>query len=103
MEEAALIERVSASDAMFDILVSKREDLPRGVHVLGPQEIERELLEAFPERLGAFPVHIAQRLLQRVAARVAGRLAGDQVDRFEISISGLRHAWFFPFFSLRTG
>lgn len=102
MEEAALIERVSASDAMFDILVCKREDLPRGVHVLGPQEIERELLEAFPERLGAFPVHKAQRLLQRVAARVAGRVAREKNGQFEVTVSGLRHAWFFPVFSELT-
>ena len=92
MDEAELTERISVSNSLLDIVVCKREDLPRGVHVLGSQEIEQELLEAFPERLGAVPVHKAQQLLQRVAARVAGRLACNQTGQLEVSRSGLRHA-----------
>lgn len=102
VDNAELLEWLASSDAMFDIAVCNRAALPGRVRVIGPEEIDRDLKTAFPERLGAFPIHKAQRLLQRVAARVARKIAVDQAGQLGVPASGLQYAWFHPVFSELT-
>ncbi|MEX0339740.1 MAG: hypothetical protein AB3N11_11955 [Arenibacterium sp.] len=99
LQEADIRDWLSGSDAMLDIVLCKRDEIPDSITVIGPPQINRDVLEAFPERFGAFPIQKAQRLFQGVAARVARRLAKHHTTRLGVSINGLRHAWFFPVFT----
>ncbi|MEM7718485.1 MAG: hypothetical protein AAF222_04720 [Pseudomonadota bacterium] len=102
IDEAGFRDAIKSSNSLFDIVVFNSQDIPEFVKVISPDDVDRDVKSTFTVSLGAFPVAKSSRLMQRMAARVARKLAARYTGAFDVSISGLQHAWFYPIFSELT-
>lgn len=91
-----LREWLRASPSVFDILVGRAENFPDSTLHIDTAFLEREFPRAFPTRMGGIAVDAADEALQRLSLIWAERLARTEASRLDVSVQGLRHAWFLP-------
>lgn len=96
---ADLRDWIAGSKSAFDVIICKTDQLPNDCNILDPAAIEQLWRNDSADWTGAFPLHKAQTGLQYIAHRVVQRLARKNAQRVDVSINGLRNAWFHPVFS----
>lgn len=94
-----LLEWIEQSASAFDVLVCKKTELPKDFQILDAEALDREWHRTFSSRVGAFPIHKALSGLQNISHRVTHRIARSNAQDIDVSINGLRNAWFYPIYS----
>lgn len=94
-----LHEWINQSSSAFDVLVCKSTQLPSDFKILNPAAIDHECQNAFPDKVGAFPLHKATSGLQHIAHRVVRRIAQLNTQQVDVTVNGLQNAWFHPVYA----
>ena len=94
-----LLKWISQSTSAFDLVICNQDQLGGDFKVLNPATLDQEWRAALKDRVGAFPMHKAQFGLQKIAHHVARDIAKSDAQQLDVSVNGLRNAWFHPVFS----
>lgn len=100
--EAQLREWIGRSEGSFDILACEKSQLPPSVEILDSRALDRHFRYSIDESLGSIPMRRVAKAYERIAIRISHKLAQSHSKQLDISIAGLRAAWFQPIYSELT-